>query len=63
MDVSAASLSAVSGAAASEVANPSAVRAKLQIALLKKALESQQEQSAQLMRVMEGKGQTLDIRA
>ena len=30
--------------------------------MLKKSLDSQQEQAAQLLKMMEGKGQTLDIR-
>lgn len=63
MDVSAALSSAVPGASAPPAANPAAARAKLQMMLLKKALESQQEQSAELMRMTEGKGQVLDIRA
>ncbi len=37
-------------------------RAALQVALLKKALESQQQQAAELMKLVEGKGQQLDIR-
>jgi hypothetical protein len=37
-------------------------RLKLQVALLRKTLDSQQEQSAELMRLMEGKGQVVDIR-
>lgn len=44
------------------VSPPDATRAKLQIALLKKVLESQQDQAAELMRMQEGKGQVLDIR-
>ena len=63
MDVSASSLSGVAGATSSESVAPAAARMKLQMALLKKALESQQEQAAELMRMTEGKGQTLDIRA
>ena len=63
MDVSAASLSGVGAPAKPEAASPAAARARLQIALLKKALESQQDQAAELMRMTEGKGQTLDIRA
>lgn len=37
-------------------------RAALQVALLKKALESQQQQAAELLKLTEGKGQQLDIR-
>ncbi len=37
-------------------------RAQLQMALLKKALDSQQEQASELMKMMEGKGQVLDLR-
>ena len=63
MDVSAASFSAVSGTGATPAADPASARAKLQIALLKKALDSQKDQAAELMRMSEGKGQMLDIRA
>lgn len=63
MDVSAASSSAVSATASATPTNPAAARLNLQVSLLKKALESQQEQAAELMRMTEGKGQTLDIRA
>lgn len=37
-------------------------RAQLQIQLLKKSLETQQQQAAELLKLMEGKGQNLDIR-
>lgn len=63
MDVSGASLSASPAVASSASTNPASARAKLQMALLKKALESQQDQAAELMRLTEGKGQNLDIRA
>lgn len=36
--------------------------ARLQMALLKKTLDAQQEQSAELMRMLEGKGQVVDLR-
>jgi hypothetical protein len=36
--------------------------ARLQMALLRKTLDAQQEQSAELMRMMEGKGQVVDLR-
>lgn len=39
-----------------------AKRAGLQLALLKKALESQQAEMEQLINASEGKGQNLDIR-
>ncbi len=42
------------------VASP---RASLQVAILKKTLVSQQEQAAELMKIMEGKGSTVDFRA
>jgi hypothetical protein len=38
-------------------------RTQLQAALLRKTLDSQQEQAAELLRMLEGKGQILDIRA
>ncbi|MEQ1822010.1 MAG: hypothetical protein ABL949_05855 [Fimbriimonadaceae bacterium] len=43
--------------------NVQSTRASLQVALLKKTLISQQEQSAELLKIMEGKGQTIDFRA
>lgn len=46
----------------SEAEPGSDVRARLQIALLKKALQSQEDQAAELLKVMSGKGQTLDLR-
>ena len=39
------------------------VGAKVQMSLLKKALESQQSQTADLMKMLEGKGKVIDIRA
>jgi hypothetical protein len=41
---------------------PSDKRANLQVALLKKALQSQEDQAAELLKMMSGKGQNLDIR-
>lgn len=57
----------ISGAQASNAAIQGATsvdnkRAQLQMSLLKKVLDSQQEQSAELMKLMEGKGQVVDIR-
>lgn len=63
MDVSAASLSAVTGIQGAESVNPASARARLQITMLKKALDGQKEQVAELMRATEGKGQILDIQA
>ena len=37
-------------------------RAQLQTSLLKKALENQQEQVAELMKMADGRGQNLDLR-
>lgn len=37
-------------------------RAQLQVALLKKSLESQETQAAELLKMLSGKGQNLDIR-
>lgn len=36
--------------------------ARLQVALLRKSLDSQQEQAAELIRMMEGKGRVVDLR-
>lgn len=41
---------------------PEDKRIQLQMALLKKNLDAQQEQSAELLKLLEGKGQVLDIR-
>ena len=41
---------------------PSDKRAELQMALLKKVLQTQQDESATLMKMMSGKGQNIDIR-
>ena len=41
----------------------SSKRAELQMLLLKKALQSQQEQATELLKQIEGKGQTIDFRA
>ena len=48
---------------APSVAKPVDARMRLQIAMLKKALDAQQEQAQVLLRETEGKGQVLDIRA
>lgn len=37
-------------------------RAALQVSMLRKSLDSQQQQAAELMKILEGKGQQLDIR-
>lgn len=42
--------------------NAEPARAKLQMALLKKALENEQEQSNDLLKLLEGKGRIVDIR-
>lgn len=51
------------GAAALDVnSNTEALRTKLQMALLKKSLESQQEQARELQNMVEGKGHVIDLR-
>jgi len=37
-------------------------RAALQVSMLRKSLDSQQQQAAELMKILEGKGQQLDLR-
>jgi hypothetical protein len=37
-------------------------RAALQVMVLRKTLDSQQQQAAEMMKLLEGKGQQLDIR-
>ncbi|MCX7801183.1 MAG: hypothetical protein N2109_12685 [Fimbriimonadales bacterium] len=39
-----------------------AKRAQLQVQLLKRTLETQRQQAAELLKLLEGKGQVLDIR-
>jgi hypothetical protein len=41
----------------------SSKRADLQMLLLKKALQSQKDQAAEILKEIEGKGQTIDFRA
>ena len=60
MNVSGASQTAIQ--ALNETDATSNVRANLQIALLKKSLQSQQDQAEEMMKMLSGKGQTLDIR-
>lgn len=38
------------------------VKTKAQVSLLKKSLDSQQDAAAQLLKMLEGKGQQIDIR-
>jgi len=57
----------IQGAASTEasgIANISsdAKIARLQVALLRKNLDAQEQQAAELLRLLEGKGQHLDIR-
>ncbi len=37
-------------------------RAQLQVALLKKALQSQEDQASELLKMLSGKGQQIDLR-
>jgi len=50
-------------AASQPIAAPEGKRAELQMLLLKKALQSQQDQANEITRQIEGKGQTVDFRA
>jgi len=50
-------------AALSALQNGDDKKAALQISMLRKSLDSQQQQAADLMKLLEGKGQQLDIRA
>ena len=47
---------------ASQPERVDALREKLQLALLKKSLEAQQESAAEILRQAEGKGSVIDIR-
>jgi hypothetical protein len=44
------------------LSNVDGKRAQLQAVLLKKALDSQEQQAAELLKMMEGKGQVVDLR-
>ena len=59
MNISSATASAT---ALQGVQNAGDKRATLQLALLKKALDSQQQDAADILKLMDGKGQNLDIR-
>ena len=50
------------GMAARASATADDKRAALGVMLLRKALDAQKDQAAQLARMIEGKGQTIDIR-
>jgi hypothetical protein len=54
--------STVFDAALNAVTNVDQKRAALQVALLRKALDSQEQQAAEILKLVEGKGQQLDIR-
>jgi hypothetical protein len=47
---------------ASQIDPAQSKRVQLQVALLRKTLDVQQQEAAQLMKMMEGKGQNIDIR-
>lgn len=49
-------------AALNAVAGAEDKRMALQVALLRKSLDAQQEQAADILRLLEGKGQQVDIR-
>lgn len=56
-------LSNVSSAETQAIQAPTEAKiARLQVALLRKSLDSQQEQAAELIRMMEGKGRVVDLR-
>ncbi len=60
MNISSATQAAVQ--AVSDTEGAGSVRASLSMALLKKSLQSQEDQAAELMKMMSGKGQTIDMR-
>ncbi len=59
MEVSGANLS---NAALQSLQNAEPTKAKLQMSMLKKTLESEKDQASQLLKLLEGKGRTIDIR-
>lgn len=59
MDVSSASSAATAAVSSAPAENKIA---QLQIALLRKSLDSQQEQTTELLKMMEGKGRVVDLR-
>ncbi len=62
MNVSSIQPNAVQPAQIASVPSVEAKRAALQTALLRKSLESQQQQTDQMVREAEGKGRLVDIR-
>ena len=60
MNISSATQTALQSVTETEGAG--SVRAALSMALLKKSLQSQEDQAAELLKMMSGKGQTIDLR-
>ena len=60
MNISGATQAALQGVA--DIESAGQARAGLQVALLKKALQSQEDQAAELLKMMSGKGQSIDLR-
>jgi hypothetical protein len=50
-------------AALSTIQQTAGVKQQVQVSMLKKALDNQQSQTAELLKMLEGKGQHIDIRA
>lgn len=59
MEVSGANLA---NAALQTLQSAEPTKAKLQMAMLKKTLESEKDQASELLKLLEGKGRTIDIR-
>lgn len=60
MNISGATQAALQGV--TDVEGAGQARAQLQIVLLKKALQSQEDQASELLKMMLGKGQNIDLR-
>jgi hypothetical protein len=60
MNISSATQAALQGVA--DIESAGQARAGLQVALLKKALQSQEDQAAELLKMLSGKGQSIDLR-
>jgi len=63
MNISSNSAAAISATLQAFSTEPAAqVQATMQVKLLQKSLQSQQDQTAELMKMVEGKGQIIDMR-
>lgn len=60
MNISGATQAALQGVQSADPAE--SMRVQLQVALLKKSLDSQETQAAEMLKMLSGKGQQIDLR-